>query len=90
MMSEKSKPKVGKNEEVNQNTSKKRKLSTNNSKEGQTGPEGHSLLDSLKLGGEGDRMPVELFHESNDSKSETKKLAASETIIDTASPPEDR
>ena len=88
-MSEKSKPKADKNEEANQNPSKKRKLSTNNSKEEETGPEGHSLLDSLKLGREGDRMPVELFLESNDSKTETKKLVPSDTI-DTATRSEDR
>jgi hypothetical protein len=90
-MSEKTKPKIDKNEEPNQNPPRKRKLSTFNDKEEQLGPEGHSLLHSLKLGGEGDRIPVELLHASNEIKPEIKKGdALSEHNLDASSQMEHR
>ena len=87
-MSEKSKPKIAKFEDPN--PSKKRKLSAINDKEEQTGPEGHSLLHSLKLGGEGDKIPVELLHAS-ELKPEIKTAGAlSEQKLDPSSEIEDR
>ena len=54
-------------EESNEPSSKKRNFSSNSDLQAQTGPAGHSLFDSLKLGGEGDRLPVEMIQVSNDS-----------------------
>ena len=87
-MSEKSKPKIAKFEDPN--PSKKRKLSAINDKEEQTGPEGHSLLHSLKLDGKGDKIPVELLHAS-ELKPETNETGvSSEHKMDPSSEIEDR
>ena len=45
---------------------KKRKISSSSAPQQQTGPAGHSLLDSLKLGSDGDRIPVEFLQASNE------------------------
>ena len=59
--------------------SKKRNLSSNSDIQSQTGPAGHSLFDSLKLGGEGDRLPVELIQTSEDSsKNENSPFSLNE------------
>ena len=72
-------------EQTNCLPSKKRTSSSSNEQQQQTGPAGHSLLDSLKLGSEGDRIPVELLQVSNES--DTNKCTTESSLQSNASNP---
>ena len=50
---------------------KKRKISSSSVPQQQIGPAGHSLLDSLKIGNDGDRIPVEFLQVYNESDTNT-------------------
>ena len=81
-MSEKPNPKTAKVEDENKPLSRKRNLSSTSDHDVQTGPAGHSLLDSLKLGGKGDRMPVELIDNDNSTNKIEKEKDLAESNPD--------
>ena len=57
--------------------SKKAKLSSQEESETSEGPKGTSLLDTYKIDGGGDRIPVELMDESHKSPNSGTKIDSS-------------